>query len=185
MGYTFQPVGSALATALLALVSVQTSDQKTSGNLELRLQPEAMDRGVPQEFSFLPVNHTDHDVRLPLPAIECSDSYNGEIRLHLVFTPLKGGPVGGGGCAADRMDWPPIMERVREWRIVHPGETLTLKARHGQLHYDGQQPGRYEFWATYSPPSILPSDQEKLHAAGIDFARESLTTNHLTFIRKR
>lgn len=53
--------------------------------------------------------------------------------------------------------------------------------------YDESQPGIYEFWATYFPPSISRSDQTKLQELGIDFPRvvggASQSTDHVAFVK--
>lgn len=114
---------AALATTLLAVASAQAPGAQQSGNLELRLHPDAVERRVPQGFTFLLVNRTDHDVWVPMPAVGCSDGFNGTISLRLVFTPLKPGQLGvGGRCACDTFDWPPIMDRIKSWRILHAEE---------------------------------------------------------------
>ncbi len=177
MRYGLEIAGAALATTLIAGTSPQAPGAQQSGNMELRLQADAVERRVPQGFTFLLVNRTDHDVRVPMPTVGCNDSFNGEINLKLVFTPLKPGQLGvGGGCACDTFDWPPIMDRIKSWRILRAAETISLKATRNQLHYDGQQPGKYEFWGTYSPPYIDPSSQKTLQEAGVDFPRQVLTT---------
>jgi hypothetical protein len=177
----------ALATASFTVTGAQTPTQPRQqriGNLELRLQPERVERGVPRAFSFLLVNKTDHDVRVPIPTVDCEDSFDGDIELRLRFTPLKPGPLDEGrGCAHDREDWPPVMNRIKEWKIVHAGDALVLQADREHLFYDDSKPGTYEFWAVYSPPSIDPADQQKLQRSGIDFPQEKLRTRRLSFLR--
>jgi hypothetical protein len=174
----------ALATASLAVTGAQSPAQQRIGNLELRLQPEQVERGVPRAFGFLLVNKTDHDVRVPIPRVDCEDSFDGHIELRLRFTPLEPGPLDEGrGCAHDREDWPPVMDRIKEWKIVRAGDALIIRADREHLFYDGSKPGTYEFWAVYSPPSIDPADQQKLHQSGIDFPHEKLRTRRLSFLR--
>ena len=141
---------------------------------------------MPQAFRFELVNTTDHDVWIPQPAVQCENSFDGSIHLSLDFRPLEPGPPGEGhGCAGDRMNWPPILERVKDWKTLRSGEKLTLTADRTRLFYDSQQAGTYEFWATYSPPSINRSDQAILRQAGIDFPHDKLTSSHLVFEKKR
>lgn len=155
------------------------------GNLELRLVPENLQGEVPGGFTFLLVNKTSHEVRIPIPAIECEDAFDGAISLRLDFRPLEPGPAAEGhGCVGDRMNWPPILERIKEWKVLVPGESLTLKADREHLFYGNQQPGTYEFWATYRPPSISPLDQGTLKAVGIDFPGRELTSAHFVFVRR-
>ena len=68
--------------------------------------------------------------------------------------------------------------------MLHPGETLTVKAESVYFGYDDNQNGTYEFWATYQPPYISPADQKILHESGIDFAEANLITAHVSFDRK-
>lgn len=174
----------ALATVFVVFMGAQMTGQQKTGNLDFRLRPEAVEGGVPQAFSFLLVNTTDHDVRVPMPTVECEDSFSGAIYFRVNFKPLKPEPPGEGrGCAFDNELWPPILDRIKEWKLLHSGEALTLNADQEHLSYDGSKPGTYEFWAVYAPPNIDPSDQKKLRESGIDFPRERLVTQHLTFSR--
>jgi hypothetical protein len=174
-----------LADAPLTTTVAQTPTRQRMGNLELRLQPERVERGVPQAFSFLLVNKTDHDVRVPIPTIECADSLNGDIELRLRFTPLKPGPPDEGrGCAHDRGDWPPIMERITDWKTVHSGDALVLHADREHLFYDDSRLGTFEFWAVYSPPSTDAADQRKLEESAIDFPHDKLRTRRVSFLKR-
>lgn len=83
------------------------------------------------------------------------------------------------------MDWPPILDRVRQWTILHAGEGLTLHADRARLLYDDSQPGIYVFWATYKTPSIDLADRKTLEEAGMDFPRGSSTTPHLVFVKEQ
>jgi hypothetical protein len=165
---------------LLNAVSARTS----SGDLEFRIHPEDIVGGIPQAFTFVFVNHSHHDVRIPGPAIQGEDSLGGHIELQLRFTPLKPGPPGEGrGCAGDTFNPPSLMDRIKTWNVVHAGETLTFRADRQHLFYDDAQPGTYDFWASYYPPSVSRSDQNKLHDTGIDFANERLATGHVAFVK--
>jgi hypothetical protein len=189
----------ALSAIYLAVASAQTPGPPLNGNLEFRILPEAVAQGMPQAFSFLLENRTDHDVRIPAPTFKCGDAFNGSISLNVRFTPKVPGsaPSGGSGCVGDRMNWPSITERILEWQVVPAGYALVLKIDPKNIvwkiassvdisssnaapehtiqpglrsyWYDDSQPGIYEFWATYSPPSISRSDQTKLQELGIDF----------------
>ena len=76
---------------------------------------------------------------------------------------------------------PPILDRAKTWTLLHAGERLSLSAPRERLQYDSKQPGIYEFWAEYSPPSIGAADREKLRAAGIDFPQLKLASGHIAF----
>jgi hypothetical protein len=184
MIYKLQVSGLVLATALLTAAGSQRPNPAAAGNLELQLKPERLEQGVPQAFTFLIVNKTDHDVRIPVPTIQCEDSFDGDILLRVRFTPLKPEPADGlPGCAHDNELWPPIMDRIQDWKTLHSGDTLTLNADREHLFYEAGNPGKYEFWALYSPPSIDPSDQKRLEESRIDFPRGKLRTAPVTFVR--
>jgi len=124
-----------------------------SGALEARLQAGNLAGGVPQEFLFLPINASDRGIRLPMPAIECQDAYNGEIQLDLSLTadPLRN--LRRGGCADRGGPRPPVTEIVKDWRTLRAGDTLTLKGDRYFVHYDDTQPGKYGYWV----PILLPT----------------------------
>jgi hypothetical protein len=173
----------AIRLAICALVVATVArDAQTSPALELRLQPQSIREGIPQEFVIEIVNTSDQDVRIPAPTLQCSDSLNGYVWLELDFHPLaKDAPQEGYGCFLDSFEWPDILTRAEKWKVLHAGDTLTLKADTAKLHYGDAQPGTYEFWATYSPPSVAPDDEALLLGAGIDFARKPLASKHLSF----
>jgi len=160
----------------------QVGAQKPVPNLELRLLPGEMVNGVPQTFTFELINVSHHNVWVADPAVQCDDSYDGSLSLRVKFTPLHPpGSETGGGCAADRFNDPPILERAREWKLLPPGERIEKTAYFAELHYEVRQSGTYEFWAEYSPAYVQPADQQILRERGIDFPLEQLTTLHLAF----
>jgi hypothetical protein len=177
---------TALVLSLTLVLSVATQAPAPNGTqpLELRLVPQDVEDGIPGSFTILLVNHSGHDVRLPMPDSNCSDSYNGNVGLSVRYTPLVPAPSMGHGCAADLYSWPPIMERIKDWRVVHSGESLNLLGADKKAYYDGGLPGSYEIWAGYLPPFIDPSDQIILRAAGVDFPQTALTTPHVAFVKK-
>ncbi len=170
-----------LQIALLALSAVCRAD-----SFELQLRPDSIVDGVPQGFTFSLVNTSGHDVRVPTPAIECEDSFNGALWLRLDFTAFGDAEIREGrGCASDTMATPPILERAKTWTLLHAGQTVSWSATRERLQYDSKQPGIYEFWAEYSPPAIDPADREKLRAAGIDFPQVKLASGHIAFRKER
>jgi hypothetical protein len=151
-------------------------------SLELQLRPDSITDGVPQGFTFSLVNTSSHDVRVPTPAIECEDSFNGAIALRINFAPFRDGDeIERGGCASDTMATPPILDRAKTWTLLPAGKTLSWRATKERLQYDSSAPGIYEFWAEYSPPAIDPVDTETLRKAGIDFPQVKLTSGHIAF----
>jgi len=154
--------------------------------LELRLQPGELTHGIPDSFTFEIINVSEHDVRVPKPIVNCAGQYTGFIWLRLMFKPSNSAKsVGPGfGCAADTMNWPPILQRAQEWQVLHPGESVSQTIPREKLHYEGSEAGTYEVWADYTPPAVEPDDQKRLRKAGIDFPSTPLSTAHLIFTRK-
>jgi hypothetical protein len=156
--------------------------QKAIPNLELRFVPGDMVNGIPQAFTFELINVTGHNVWVADPGVQCINSYYGYFSLRLHFTPLHP-PASetGGGCVVDRFGWPPILERVQEWKVLPPGEEIKKTVSLAAMHYEVKKAGTYEFWAEYSPPAAKPTDQQTLRERGIDFPLDPLTTSHLIF----
>ncbi|HEX4166541.1 MAG TPA: hypothetical protein VHZ55_13825 [Bryobacteraceae bacterium] len=142
---------------------------------------------MPNGFNFSIVNATDHDVKLPSPTVECSDSFDGYVMLYLKYIPSDGlGPMDGGGCARDRFGkWPSILERIKTWQTLGAGEALILKGKREQFFYSDQRPGKYEFWASYTPPYVQDLDKQLLFGSGIDFPTSTVVSSRLSFERKR
>jgi hypothetical protein len=167
---------------LTTSLPAQGNAQEPIPKLVLRLAPAEIVNGVPQAFTFRLINITHHNVWVADPGVECTDSYNGYFSLRVKFTPFRPpGSEDGGGCAGDRLNWPPILERAQEWKLLPPGEAIEKTIRRAELHYELGQPGIYEFWAEYYPPALQPADQQTLRERGIDFPLNKLTTSHLTF----
>lgn len=151
-------------------------------NLELRLVAGELGNGVPQAFTFELVNISDHDVRVPQPSVDCGSDFYGSIWLLLVFRPPHMADEWAGfGCADDRFDGDPILKRVQKWQLLHPGEVAKQTIGRDHLHYEGKDPGKYDFWADYRPPAIEQDDQKALRDAGIDFPREPLSSQHIIY----
>jgi len=161
----------------------QPAVKDKSDNLELSLEPKDIQGGVPQTFTFVLVNTSDHDVRIPAtPVVNCHSQYSGSIWLVHTFTPLTpGSPGPGGGCAASKYNWPPLMDRVKEWKVLRAGESLRIA---GAKNFDDKEAGTYKFWAEYEPPYISSDDQATLRQAGIDFPHDELATAHITYVKK-
>ncbi len=166
---------------LLALSAVCLAD-----SFELQLRPDSIVDGMPQGFTFSLVNTSGHDVRVPMPAIECEDSFAGALWLRLDFTAFGDAEIEyGRGCASDTMANPPILERAKTWTLLRAGQKLSWSATSKRLDYNGTQPGIYEFWAEYVPPTIDPPDREKLRATGIDYPQVKLASGHIAFRKER
>lgn len=155
------------------------------GNMALRLVPEDVQQGVPQAFTFQLVNTSGHDLRVPMPAIQCDDSYFGDLRLQLNFVPLKPGKnESGNGCSLGHGGMQDILEHANQWKLLHAGESLSLKAGKKKLFYATKLPGSYEFWAEYTPIELSASEQQQLREAGIDYPHEKLASDRTTFQKK-
>jgi hypothetical protein len=184
-----QLITPALAAAFAACITPIATNGQIAGNdnsavLELRIQPKDIRMDVPQAFAFLLVNVGNQDARVPTPSVYCS-GLDGTLSLRLDFVPLAPGePGSGGGCGGTITDRPPILKRVKEWKLLHPGESLTVEAGKNRLHFEDREPGTYEFWATYQPPQLSPNDQAELRQAGIDFPQAKLSSAHVVFIKK-
>ena len=177
----------AALTSPLLMFPQQGKSQKIP-NLELRLQPGKLVNGVPESFTFVFVNISNHDVRMPQPSL-CADGVFGWLYLGLELKPTTtevggfgcGGGIGGSGHVIAMRD------QAKNWKILKPGESLKVSFPGIKLFSTKPQqvPGTYDFWATYTPPIIPAYDQQILTEEGIDFPRSHLVSPHLTFVRKK
>jgi hypothetical protein len=58
-------VGLCLSVGFMTCGLAQTPTQSQPGILELRLEPESVQKNIPKAFTVLIVNKSDHEVRLP------------------------------------------------------------------------------------------------------------------------
>jgi hypothetical protein len=200
-GRSFLAVTLALSLTPCALsqaLNPQHASDDKPANIKLILQPEDVRDGMPQAFTFVLLNITDHNLLVPAhPSVDCGDNYDGSFWLEIrftpwPFTPLTSEPRGGGwGCAGSVYQWPPVIERVKQWKTIAPGESFRITAPKDKLHLDGKL-GKYELWARYIPPSVSPGDETILRHAGIDFPiaanrrvdlpQGQITSDHMTFV---
>ena len=160
----------------------QTSPAPQPKNLELQLRSEPVQTKIPTAFTILIVNNTDHDLYLPIPSLECGDVPHGAVWLRLNFKSLVPGPVGFvHGCAKNFL-YQPIIDRVKKWKHLGPGESLSLATITDRILAQGA--GTYDYWAFYYPPGMPKADEDLLQQAGIDFPRNALKSNHLKFVKK-
>ena len=172
----------ATAFVLAMPLTAQTAALKSPAPLELRLEPEEPPQGVPQAFTVVLINKSDHKILLPMPATDCEGSFTGVMGVSFNFTPLKPAKPGvGHGCANDTFYWPPIMERVKAWKVLDPGATLSARITADGIFCECRAAGKYEFWAGYLPPYLTPEDKETLTQAGIDFPHSPLESPHITY----
>src|SRR6266581_8455784 len=164
------------------IVSAQTSARKQS-NVELRIRPSQLINGVPDTISFVFVNITDHEVSIP-PVSPCIGRYSGIVSLRLEFSPVGPRTAGkGGGCGGAVSHLAGILEEVKSWKRLQPGESLTVSYQRSELFVFEEAPGAYEFWGQYQPPHLTAEEMTALEHAGIDSPREPLCSTHLRFNR--
>lgn len=165
------------------VVSAQTPSAKQS--IELRLKPSEITNGVPERISFVFLNIGDQEVRIPSVS-PCRASTSGVLILNLNFSPAVPQRSGkGGGCGGGVSHPPAILEQAKTWTRLKPGESLTLSYKRTELFVFEEAPGAYDFWGEYHPPKLTAEQVVALEGAGIDFAREPLTSVHLRFKRAR
>jgi hypothetical protein len=163
---------------LSSLLLGQTSSNNPSTGLDFAIAPGSIDNGVPQVVTFRLTNRTSHNLWIPEPAIQCSDSSNGYLLLHVK---LVGSPSPGPGCVLDHYRSLTILDRVQRWKVLAPGDGIEKTAPIAKLRYSMAQAGTYEIWAEYYPPTINLVDQAILKERGIDFPIETQATTLLTF----
>ena len=179
----------ALSTFLLfSLILQGQSSGIQKSSLELHLTAHQLINGVPDKFSFVVVNVSDHEVRVPSMSPCMGGRYSGTLVLNLEFqpsgppTPGKGGGCGG-GVGGSHM--PGILEQAKSWRGLQPGESLTKTYKRSELFVYEEGRGAYDFWAEYGPPALTAEDIAALEQAGIDFPRQVLRSSHLRFHRAK
>jgi hypothetical protein len=168
---------------LFSLILPAQTFPAEQSNVELRLRASQIMNGVPDTISFVFVNITDHDVRVP-PVSPCIGRYSGTLNLRLEFSPI--GPPGtgkSGGCGGGVSHPPGILEQAKSWKNLRPGESLTVSYKRTELFVFEQAPGVYDFWGEYQPPQLTADDIKALKQAGIDFPRKPLRSTHLRFNR--
>jgi hypothetical protein len=152
--------------------------------LELSILPGQLDRGLPKSFTFVFVNRSGHQLRMP-PPTQCIGG-NGTVMLRSQFKPLntRGVPSGGaGGCGGGLSEKIQVLEWAKSWHSLDPGRSLSVNYSRRDLFNFQEEAGDYEFWGEYVPPKLTIEDISLLERAGIDFPRVTLTSGHLNFKR--
>jgi hypothetical protein len=177
------PLLTAIAATLPAQNPVGTQIS-VKPKLELSILPGQLDRGLPKSFTFVFVNRSGHQLRMPLPT-QCIGG-NGTVMLLSQFRPLntRGVPSGGGGgCGAGLTGKIQVLEWAKSWHSLDPGESLSVNYSRRDLFNFQEDAGDYEFWGEYVPPKLTIEDISLLERAGIDFPRVTITSARLNFKR--
>ena len=176
------PLLTAIAATLPAQDPVGTQIV-AKAKLELRILPAKLDRGLPKSFTFVFVNRSSQQLRMPRPT-QCSGG-NGTVILRSQFKPLNthavpSGGAGGCGSGTGKMQ---VLEWEKSWHSLGPGESLSVNYGRRDLFNFQEDAGDYEFWGEYVPPKLTIEDISVLEKAGIDFPRTTLPSAHLNFKR--
>jgi hypothetical protein len=172
----------ALTSVVLMSGHAQRLSQSHQRNLELTLQSKDFQMGVPQTFIFTLVNKTNHEVRVPyIPNIDCDDTLYGAMWLR--FT-ASGPQSVSRGCGVNVVGGETIWNRIKGWKVLPPGGSLSFQAGRERGLYSDQMNGTYEFWAHYDPPQISLVDQDLLRKAGIDFPSGRLDSVHFKYEKR-
>ena len=151
---------------------VQPPKPASETTLAFRLEPGPMRDGVPSHFDVVLRNVSGHDLILPKPAVECSDTLSGAIWVYARFVPADPTrQVRGRGCIRDGI-LVPVLDRVKRWQTLHAGESVSF----GVVTPDAYQPGQYTVWAAYEPAYLSAEDRETLHQAGMEAPADKLET---------
>lgn len=176
MNRAFDAVAISLVVALCSIVNAQVPP----ANVELQLRASEMVNGVPEIISFVFLNR-GQEVRVP-PVSPCFGDYSGMLILHFEFVPAPPvGPGVGGGCGGGADHIPPILDQVKSWRRLQPGESFTATYKRAELFAVQQGPGEYDFWGEYQPPRLSAEELSALEKARITVVRQSLISAHLRF----
>jgi hypothetical protein len=185
---TWKPHASKVfvVSLLLVLCSLTVSADDCAekrSDVELRITPGEPIKGVPASISFVFLNITDHEVRIP-PVSPCIGRYSGTIRLRLEFSSATPPTTGkGGGCGGGPSHQPDILEQAKSWRKLKPDESLTVSYKRAELFVFEEAPGSYELWGEYFPPKLTAQELAILEHAGISFPCQTLRSAHLQFNR--
>lgn len=179
----------AVLTAIAGTLSAQApvSAHVAHGSiprLELRILPGQLDRGLPKSFTFVFVNRSGHQLRMPRPT-HCIGG-NGTVTLRSKFKPLntRGVPSGGGGgCGGGLTEKIQVLEWAKSWQSLDPGASLCVRYSRQDLFNFQEDAGDYEFWGEYVPPKLTTEDVSMLEGAGVHFPRVTLASTHLRFKR--
>ncbi|WP_128915612.1 hypothetical protein [Granulicella sibirica] len=168
-----------LALSLIPFGVARTQTNTPATDLELRIQPDSVHKQIPQSFEVVILNKSSHEVRLPMPSLNCGDVPHGTVslRFKLKYSNSAGSALGS-GCFKD-FGYQPILDRLKEWKVLRPGESLSLM---NNLVLTTNAAAS-EYWASYIPPGMPEADEDMLRNAGVVFPKSPLESDHLRFNR--
>jgi hypothetical protein len=179
--YTETHVLRALTIAISLLLTViltkPSSPQSSKHQLDLIVLPGSLDKAALQTFTIKLINHSEHNIWIPDPAIQCEDSVNGYLWLRVE---LLDGSVPGFGCVLDRYRPKSVLDRAHEWKILAPGATMEETIPLAKLHLGFGHPEIRDFWGEYFPPTVTATEERVLEERGIDFPSQRLVSAHQT-----
>ena len=182
---TFVRLG--LMAVILSLATCRpTLAQAIQSRLDLQLVPSRMVAGVPDSITFALINRSNRDIRLPLPTPPYVSSYRGSIVLYFKFVPAVGSissPCSVTAGFGDTYHWPAILDRIKDWTMLKPGESLRISEERASTVACEQSMGSYTFWAGYDPPSLSNEDREVLRAHDINVPMQAIVSPKIVFLR--
>jgi len=168
---------------LSALIVSAHDCAKKPSDVELRITPGELIKGVPRTIGFVFLNVADHEVRIP-PVSPCIGRYSGTIKLRLDFSSVTPQTTGkGAGCGGGVSHPPGILEQAKSWRRLKPGESFTVSYERAELFVFEEAPGAYELRGEFQPPQLTTEEIAVLDHAGISFPCQTLRSAHLQFNR--
>ncbi len=102
MNHPLNHLGLMVAIGFSICAIAQTVSNGQHGDLELRLQPEAIRMRIPKAFTIAIVNRSEHEICMPMPSFECGDVAHGSIWLHSTFVAAKPGSANSENMGALR-----------------------------------------------------------------------------------
>jgi hypothetical protein len=143
-------------------------------------------QGLPQNFTFELMNSGTTDIRLPIPTLACGNDYRGSISIFVRFKATKPGlnQPPSGECVQDTSDYPPVLERIKTWKLLHAGERLSVSGDRSVFLYTDNLPGIYRLTATYTAPVLSANDRRQLRDAGIEFPHGKVVARRMKFVKR-
>jgi hypothetical protein len=151
--------------------------------LEIRIKPLDVVAGLPDSFEISVMNTGDSNIVYPEPAKACQGN-SGSIYLEQRYIGEGNKNASSVNCAADSYSQPAILDRIKHWTVLQPGKSYTVVEKRGELFPEQNDPGVYDLWAVYIPPTLAESDQRMLTNSGYVFPQQLIVSEHLKFAKK-